>query len=60
MKFRFPDHRVLNNKKIDLASIPLFESPYLNGNDKVLRMSHGGEELIVDFKNDAITKRVRD
>lgn len=59
MKFRFPDHRVLNNKKIDLASIPLFESPYLNGNDKVLRMSHGGEELIVDFKNDAITKRVK-
>lgn len=60
MAFRFPDQRVLNDKKVDLSATPLFASPYLNGNDQVLRMSHGSEELIVDFKNDTITKHARE
>lgn len=58
MWFRFPDHRVLNGNKIDLSKTPLFESPYLNGNDQVLTVNHDGEELIVDFKKDTITQRL--
>jgi len=60
MTFRFPDQRMLNNEKIDLSRTPLFAGPYLNGNEQVLRMNHGGEELVIDFKNDAIIKRLQD
>jgi hypothetical protein len=60
MTFRFPDHRQLNGKKLDLTDSPLFAGPFLNGNDRVLRMTHGGEELVVDFKNDEIIKRLHD
>lgn len=58
MEFGFPDMRVLNGKKIDLAKTKLFEGPYLNGNDQVLSINHGGEELILDFKKDTITRKV--
>lgn len=55
MAFRFPDHRVLNGERLELSATPLFASPYLSGNDQVLRIQHGGEELILNFKNDTVT-----
>ncbi len=60
MTFRFPDHRVLNGEELDLAATPLFASPYLNGDDQVLRIHHSGEELILNFKENTITQRGRD
>ncbi len=58
MKFRFPDERVLNGNKVDLSQTPLFDSPYLKGNDRVLKMQYGQEQVIVDFNRVEITKKV--
>ena len=55
MRFRFPDTRILNGKKIDLSGTPLFDSPYLQGNDGILKIHHGGEERVIDFNKDRIT-----
>ena len=58
MKFRFPDNRYLNGKMIDLSKTPLFESPYLNGNNQVLKIQYGKEELIIDFNKNEVIKKV--
>jgi hypothetical protein len=54
MRFRFPDWRVLNGERVDLAATPLFDGPYMQGNDRVLRIRHGADEIILDFKALAI------
>ncbi|HDL17645.1 MAG TPA: hypothetical protein ENH29_01165 [Bacteroidetes bacterium] len=58
MKFRFPDRRYLNGKFVDLSKMPLFDSPYLEGNDRVLKVKHGKEEIILDFNKEEIIKKV--
>ena len=59
MVFRFPDYRELNGRPLDLSKTPLFDSPYLQGNNGVLRITHGGETLILDFKQVRMEKRAR-
>jgi len=59
MKFRFPDQRSLNGKEVDFSDMPLFESPYLKGNDRVLKIQYDKEELIIDFNKDKIIKKVK-
>ncbi|MDQ7054693.1 MAG: hypothetical protein Q9P14_18060 [candidate division KSB1 bacterium] len=54
LRFRFPDQRRLNGRAVDLSQTPLFDSPYLQGNDGVLRIMHGGETLILDFNKPEI------
>ena len=59
MKFRFPDQRSLNGEKVEFSDMPLFESPYLKGNDRVLKIQYENEELILDFNKDEIIKKVK-
>jgi hypothetical protein len=59
MKFRFPDQRFLNGKKIDFSDMPLFESPYLKGNNRVLKIQYDKEEMILDFNKDEIIKKLK-
>ena len=58
MKFRFPDNRYLNGKKINLSTTPLFESRYLQGNNGVLKIQYGKEQFIIDFNKNEIIKKV--
>lgn len=58
LRFRFPDQRWLDGKKVDYGNMPLFASPYINGNDGVMMLRHGSEELVLDFNRNEMRRRI--
>lgn len=58
MKFAFPDTRVLNGRRVDLAKTKLFDGPFLKadvGSEK-LTIQYGEAHRVLDFKTLTITE----
>jgi hypothetical protein len=58
MQFAFPEHRVLDGKKVDLTRYPLFEGPFLHaavGSEQLL-MTYKNQRRLLDFKTLKVTE----
>ena len=59
LKFQYPDKRFINGKEYSMKNMPLFKGPFLNGNDGVLHMQHGNNELTLDFNKIEIISKTK-